>query len=421
MASSAFPERIIGIGAIAGTLAGGVVTAIALLAASHEIWRFISLGAIAGLLAGGIVTLAAASSDRRIAVMAQVFSNGRDARRLVLRGAGAGIVASSVMALYAIMASGTFLRQGWFTPVYGMAAPIIGPMEMMHSMTSSNGVVFQVGGILSGIITHSLWGGIYGILFSVVVRILRLRGIDTLIGGLVFGFLVLLFMSLVVLPLLGLAAMPGMVGWSSFTFEHLLFGGVLGLWPLLRPTDIVTAPARTARQPLDGEHVVLRAALAGIVASSVMAVYAIFASGALLGQGWFTPLYGMASPLIGPQAMMTSMKMGTYVAGGPALMGLITHTLWGALFGIVFGWLIRSRHITGQNVLVAGAGFGLAVLLFMSFLLLPLVGAGGMPGMVGWPSFIFEHLLFGLVLGLWSLRHPQDFAELAPAAGAAKF
>jgi hypothetical protein len=150
--------------------------------------------------------------------------------------------------------------------------------------------------------------------------------------------------------------------------------------------------------------------IVGLIAGAMMAMYAMLASATFLGQGFFTPLYGIASPLIGQQAMMSSMKAGVYFAFGPVVLGLMIHMLWSGLYGIIFGLLVRATHITGALGLVAGIAYGIVVLVVMSFVVLPLVGVGTMPTLIGWPSFTIEHLLFGMVLGLWPLLRPQDFA-----------
>ena len=161
----------------------------------------------------------------------------------------------------------------------------------------------------------------------------------------------------------------------------------------------------------------LAGAVAGLVAGLVMAVYAIIASATFLGQGFFTPLYGIASPIIGPEAMGTSMKQGVYFDFGPALLGVIVHLLWSAFYGIIFGLIVAAARLRGGLAFVAGLVYGLLVFLFMSYVILPIVGVGGMPGMVGYPSFIAEHLLFGAVLGLWPVLRPQDVQVVTKPAG----
>lgn len=150
--------------------------------------------------------------------------------------------------------------------------------------------------------------------------------------------------------------------------------------------------------------------LAGVVAGLVMAMYAMAAS-AWMSQGFFTPLYGIASPLIGPKEMETSMMQGVYINLGPALAGAMIHMMWSALYGVIFG-LIWSQ-IRGTAALAAGAGaaYGLAVAGLMAFVVLPIVGAGAMPAMIGL-SFVIEHVLFGLLLGLWPSRQPALFARV---------
>lgn len=157
-------------------------------------------------------------------------------------------------------------------------------------------------------------------------------------------------------------------------------------------------------------RVPLLGAVAGMVAGAMMAMYAMIASATFLGQGFFTPLYGIASPLLGPQAMMTSMKQGIYFTPGPALLGLVIHMLWSAFYGMLFALLAFGLRFKGMMALLGGVVYGFLVFLVMSYLVLPLVGAGQMPGMVGLPSFILEHLIFGMVLGLWPLVRPADVA-----------
>ncbi len=151
---------------------------------------------------------------------------------------------------------------------------------------------------------------------------------------------------------------------------------------------------------------ILRGAIWGIVASLVMALYAMIAS-AGLGQGFLTPLYGIASPIVGGRDMMASMSM-VHVNIGPLLIGAIVHMMWGALYGVVFALLARQFGLQGVTGLIAGAVYGLIVMAIMMYIALPIVGAGGMPQTVGF-SFGVEHVIFGVVLGLWPLLRPVEF------------
>ncbi len=155
----------------------------------------------------------------------------------------------------------------------------------------------------------------------------------------------------------------------------------------------------------------VRGALWGVVASLALAMYAMIASAAL-GQGFLTPLYGIASPLVGGQDMMASMQT-LHVNLGPLLLGALIHMMWGAMYGIVFAFLARQFGLAGPMGFVFGVVFGLVVMAFMMLVVLPLVGAGGMPKTVGF-SFGIEHAVFGMVLGLWPLLRPTEFRRTGP-------
>lgn len=170
-------------------------------------------------------------------------------------------------------------------------------------------------------------------------------------------------------------------------------------------------------------------ALWGLIAAGVMAMFAMVAGLTYLGSGFFTPLYHIASSIIRPDAMATSMQgamEGTtnfHFAAGPAAVGMMIHFGTGALYGVVFALLARSLRLSGAASVIAGMAFGAAVLLFSSFVGLPIAAAlfdGGdpiadMPKMVGWTTFTIEHLMFGAVLGggwWWSRRKAAE--EPAP-------
>jgi hypothetical protein len=177
---------------------------------------------------------------------------------------------------------------------------------------------------------------------------------------------------------------------------------------------------------------ILIGVVAGLVGAIVMGIFAMIAAATYQGTGFFTPLYHIASPLIDGDAMMTSMDAAargnafTFDAG-PALLGLTIHMMVGAFWGGVFFALARAVGVLGAAALVvAGVVFGLAVMLFMSWVTLPLTAAligGGkpieeMPSLVGWGTFSVEHALFGLTLGVWAAaRHPAAERAQVPRAG----
>lgn len=167
---------------------------------------------------------------------------------------------------------------------------------------------------------------------------------------------------------------------------------------------------------------------AGVVASIVMAMYAMFVSWGK-DHGFFTPMYHIASLWISPNHMMMSMQNGmmnhafTFTLG-PALLGAALHMMTGAMYGALFG-VIASR-LNLQVAAFAGLGviYGLIVFLVSTYIALPIAGAifssgdqiKNMAQMAGWGTFIIEHLLFGLTLGgLVGIARMRFSAALSPA------
>lgn len=162
--------------------------------------------------------------------------------------------------------------------------------------------------------------------------------------------------------------------------------------------------------------------VAGAVAAMAMAAFAMLDSATAKDAGFWTPLYHIAAPWIGTGEMETSMSRAMtgehYFALGPAVVGLATHLAVGAGFGALFGLLARPLRLRGVASLPAGIAYGLAVMVVMGFVVLPIVAeaiGGGtavsdMPTMVGWGTFAIEHGIYGLVLGLWPLARSQDVA-----------
>jgi hypothetical protein len=168
-------------------------------------------------------------------------------------------------------------------------------------------------------------------------------------------------------------------------------------------------------------HHVRVGALLGVVAALVMGMFAMIASATYHDTGFFTPLHHIASALIDPGAMMRSMEAGmagdTFaISVGPALLGLGLHLATGAFWGAVFGLIVATGWLRGIAGLLGGIVYGLAVLVVMAFVALPVIASvfgGGepisdMPRLAGWGTFAIEHAIYGAVLGLWPLlRGPE--------------
>jgi hypothetical protein len=176
-----------------------------------------------------------------------------------------------------------------------------------------------------------------------------------------------------------------------------------------------TTHAASRSTPVSWHHLRV-GALLGVVAALVMGMFAMIASATYHDTGFFTPLHHIASALIEPTAMMRSMEAGmagdTFaISVGPALLGLALHLATGAFWGAIFGLIVSTGWLRGVTGLIAGIVYGLAVMLVMAFLALPVIAAafgGGepiseMPRLAGWGTFAIEHAMYGAVLGLWPL------------------
>jgi uncharacterized membrane protein YagU involved in acid resistance len=155
-------------------------------------------------------------------------------------------------------------------------------------------------------------------------------------------------------------------------------------------------------------------ALVGIIGGILMALFTMLATATYLQVGFFTPLYAIAAPLIGRQALLASMVHGGfYFTLGPALLGLVIHLMWSAFWGMIFGLIARRLHLTEGVAIISGLIYGLLVMLVMSFIVVPIVGAPDLLRLVGTLSFVIAHALFyGLPLGLWPVAQPQFFTGL---------
>jgi len=111
-------------------------------------------------------------------------------RRAVLIGAGAGVIASLVMAMYAMLAAHA-KDTGFLTPLYHIASLLNDDADLMKSMMAAqqNGdaFTFLLGPAILGAVIHMMTGAMYGAIFGLAVSKLRL-GIAMLAGvGMVYG------------------------------------------------------------------------------------------------------------------------------------------------------------------------------------------------------------------------------------------
>ncbi len=161
--------------------------------------------------------------------------------RTASMGAVAGVVASLIMAAYAMIAAATYQGSGFFTPLYHIASVFISPADMMSSMKSATmgGSTFEffAGAALLGALIHMMVGAMYGVGFGVLASLTRIRGMALVAGAIVWGGLAFVISSFVALPLAALIYNSGdqitnmaqLVGYGTILVEHLIFGLFLGL------------------------------------------------------------------------------------------------------------------------------------------------------------------------------------------------
>jgi uncharacterized membrane protein YagU involved in acid resistance len=175
-----------------------------------------------------------------VVTVGRVAGDGPKVTQLLTLGALWGLVGAIVMAIYAMIAGATYLDSGFFTPLYHIASTFVDPQPMMTSMEHAmegESFYFTFGAASLGMLVHLVVGAVYGIVFALLAGASNVVGAASVAGGALYGVAVMLFSSFVGLPaaaeLFGggdpIADMPVMVGWSTFTIEHVIFGLVLGI------------------------------------------------------------------------------------------------------------------------------------------------------------------------------------------------
>lgn len=165
---------------------------------------------------------------------------------VLLRGILVGMLGGILMALFSMIATVTYLQMGFFTPLYAIAAPLIGQSALMTSLRQG-GFYLDPGPALLGLVVHLLWAGLWGLIFGLLARRLHLTGGVAIISGLIYGVLIMLVMIFIVVPLVRAPNLLQLLGSFSFTIANALFYGLpLGLWPVVQPQLFMALPAQQA-------------------------------------------------------------------------------------------------------------------------------------------------------------------------------
>jgi len=148
---------------------------------------------------------------------------------------------------------------------------------------------------------------------------------------------------------------------------------------------------------------VVTGAIVGLIAGIVMAMWAMIVA-AVMGAGLLAPPQMIAEPLFGP------FHMGTFNAGA-FVVGLMIHMMVSIVFGIIFAAIWQGIARGGIAAIIAGMMYGLIIWVVMSYVVAPVAGSHIAQQMPVW-AWIVAHLMFGVVLGLWPVLRPADFASL---------
>jgi hypothetical protein len=174
------------------------------------------------------------------------------------------------------------------------------------------------------------------------------------------------------------------------------------------------------RRPEALERTLEKGVFFGVLGSIPMGLCAMLASGTYQGRGFYTPAYHVAFT-IDPNTF--GLSLGRAAAGERFFMsqeafvfGLAIHVVVAGIFGALFAVVATRLRLRGTQVLVGGLVYGLAVMVLMSALVLPLAGAAfdagdpiaRMGSEIGWATFAALHAVFGLALGTWIYVRPQD-------------
>ncbi len=136
--------------------------------------------------------------------------------------------------------------------------------------------------------------------------------------------------------------------------------------------------------------------MAGLIAGVAMALY-LMIDAAVAGVGAWLPLRLVAGSFQGVRALISG--------PGTILVGLLLHLLISALFGGIFAVLLGNRN-PGVITIVYGWAYAMAILLLMTFIVLPRIDMTMASRVRVIPiEWLMAHLVFGTAVALTPLVH----------------
>lgn len=141
----------------------------------------------------------------------------------LLTGAIFGVIGAVAMGMYAMVVALIQMGDFWM-PMKGIAATFLGEAAMQPG--------FALGPVLIGMMFHLFNGAWLGALFGLITPNLAVAW--TIVAGLVFGVVEALGALWVVLPVVDPVMAQMLSLDANWIIEHLIFGFMLGLYPLAR-------------------------------------------------------------------------------------------------------------------------------------------------------------------------------------------
>ena len=159
------------------------------------------------------------------------------------------------------------------------------------------------------------------------------------------------------------------------------------------------------RNPNEGERCVMGGAVAGLAGGFAVMVLMV-AHAAINGMDIWPSVKGASLPFVGTSVFEPGFDF------GQVWLGLTTHFAVSVVWGVVFS--VVAYGLSQWNTLAAALGWGLVVWFGMHWVVLPLLGWGAVAHSVPVNIALFEHLLFGLAMGVTFLPFQRPYIVRLP-------
>lgn len=138
----------------------------------------------------------------------------------------------------------------------------------------------------------------------------------------------------------------------------------------------------------------------GVLAGIVFAVAEMVGARLIQGNPFLMPLAAISSVLIGdpPPQVVDEYSTASFV-----LIGLATHMVLAALFGVIFALFVaKVRAVQSFGAIIVWASvWGLALWVINFYVLAPLIGRPWFTEMAPVQQFVYHTFFFGTVLGIY--------------------